>query len=70
MLEVGVDRVLNGRILQEVMLVDDGVLLGDGLLVLTLAALEECRPRTLFDAVHHVVALGTELHCVDRSPLA
>ena len=63
MLEIRVDGVLNGRILQEVVVVDDWVRLGNRLLILTLPTGQKCRSSALLNAIHHVVTLGTELHC-------
>jgi len=62
MLQVGVDGILDGGILVEFMLVDDGISLGYLFFIRTGPALEVGLLVPLFNGVEKVVAFTTELH--------
>ena len=62
MLQIRVDRVLHRCILVELVLVDNGIRLGDFLFIGTGASLEIRLLVPLLDGVEKVIALATELH--------
>jgi hypothetical protein len=63
-LQIRIDRILYRSILLEIVLVDNGILLGDRFLIGTRPALEIRLLVPLLDGIEHVVAMLAELHCV------
>lgn len=63
-LEVGIRRQTNRRVLAEIVLVDKGVIVGDFADIRALTALESCRLAGLLEGIETIVAVGAEIHLV------